>query len=223
MPASTGMSEADIDRLLVERFKSGDASAFDEIYRRYHKVLLREAFRFVKNHHDAQDMAQRALMNAYRGLGSFRGEAALKTWLFWIVRNLCINLLKHYKYKRRHVTTSFEEPIGASENVTLSDVIPSEASTSGSVGIEEFEALVGLCIGKLGPMQAKIVTLRYLSDVPYRDLAEALGINTGTVKSRLARARQSLIEEIFLACPELRGKPSKALIALLQRDAPLAA
>src|ERR1700704_5662140 len=93
---SMASGKQDADAGLVERYLGGDTSAFDEIMIRYERQIYRVCYRFVDNREDAMDLAQEVFIKAFEHLGSFRRESSLKTWLYRIAMNHCINHVKKH-------------------------------------------------------------------------------------------------------------------------------
>src|SRR5215467_15605207 len=108
LTASLGMiaQDADADLSLVERYLAGDMTAFDELMLRYERQIYRVCYRFVENRDDARDLAQEVFIKAFEHLTSFRRESSLKTWLYRIAMNHCINHVK--KHSREFVEVTDE-------------------------------------------------------------------------------------------------------------------
>src|SRR5437879_7793370 len=102
MPMSLGNSDEDAD--LVDRYLAGDISAFDELMIRYERQIYRVCYRFVENRDDARDLAQEVFIKAFEHLPSFRRESSLKTWLYRIAINHCINHVKKHSQEFVEVT-----------------------------------------------------------------------------------------------------------------------
>src|SRR5919205_972956 len=102
MPMSLGTS--DVDAELVKRYLSGDMTAFDELMIRYERQIYRVCYRFVENRDDAMDLAQEVFIKAFEHLSSFRRESSLKTWLYRIAVNHCINHVKKHSQEFVEVT-----------------------------------------------------------------------------------------------------------------------
>src|SRR5438132_10957846 len=118
IPMAAGNSDPDIE--LVERYLAGDVSAFDEIMIRYERQIYRVCYRFVENRDDAKDLAQDVFIKAFEHLSSFRRESSLKTWLYRIAINHCINHVK--KHSQEFVEVSeYTGSIQASTQVQLED------------------------------------------------------------------------------------------------------
>lgn len=197
-------TEADTDRLLIRRFNEGDESAFVEIVGRYRERIEGLAGRFLRNHADAEEIAQDTFIRAHRGLGRFRGEASLATWLHRIAVNLARNRYWYFFRRRKHMTLSLDCPLGVEKNGgTFADLVASEeAGPMRQAAAEEFIALVAGCMNQLETGHREILVLRNQLHHSYDEIARELGINEGTVKSRIARARGKLRDLMIEVCPE---------------------
>src|SRR6187549_1604487 len=92
-------NETDADAVLVDRYLRGDMAAFDELMIRYERQIYRLCYRFVQNREDAMDLAQEVFIKAFEHLPTFRRESSLKTWLYRIAMNHCINHVKKHAYE----------------------------------------------------------------------------------------------------------------------------
>jgi RNA polymerase sigma-70 factor (ECF subfamily) len=194
--------EAQHDAILVKRFATGDEAAFVEIVARYHDKLLAVAFDRLRNHADAEEIAADAFIRAHRGLVNFRGDSSLSTWLHRITMNLASNRYWYFFRRRRHLTQSMDLPLSENGPATLSDLVASPAP--GPIRNEisrEFVELIALCTSRLSAAQKEVLRLRNDLNSTYEEIAATLGIEVGTVKSRLARARGRLQELMLDACP----------------------
>jgi RNA polymerase sigma-70 factor (ECF subfamily) len=207
--AANSKREAVHDTELVRRFNVGDESAFVEIISRYRGKITSIALCHLRNHADAEEIAQDTFIRAHRGLAHFRGDSSLATWLHRIAFNLSRNRCKYYRCRRREVTLSLDCAIGDDNQATYSDLIACEApSPSREATSNEFTEIVASCMEKLGVPQRKILILRNGLNCSYGDIAVSLGISTGTVKSRIGRARQSLRDLIAQSHPDLASESS---------------
>jgi RNA polymerase sigma-70 factor (ECF subfamily) len=201
----TQAGEAAIDAGLVQRFTSGDESAFNEIVARYRGRIYGLTLNLLRNTADAEEVTQDAFIRAYRGLGRFRGESSLATWLYRIALNLARNRYWYFFRRHRHNWVSLDRPLGDDSETTFADLIaardhdPAQETASG-----EFSALVAACMERLDRKHREILTMRNVLDLSYEEIASTLGINIGTVKSRIARAREYLRELLTESCPELK-------------------
>jgi RNA polymerase sigma-70 factor, ECF subfamily len=196
--------EAAYDTELVRRFNAGDEAAFTEIVTRYKGKMASIALSHLRNHADAEEIAQDTFIRAHRGLAHFRGDSSLATWLHRIAFNLSRNRYKYYYCRRRHLMLSLDCAFSEDNQSTFGDLIASDTSSPAREATAgEFTDLVNGCMEKLGSRQREILRLRNGLDRSYGEIADALGISIGTVKSRIGRAREKLRELISQAYPEL--------------------
>ncbi|HUR57154.1 MAG TPA: RNA polymerase sigma factor [Opitutaceae bacterium] len=201
--AEASRAEAAIDALLVRRFKAGDHGAFAEIVARHRGRIEALARQFLRNHADAEEIAQDTFMRAHRGLAQFRGDSSLITWLHQIASNLARNRYWYYSRRARHRTQSLDAPLHADTPGTLSELVAAtEPDPAHQATLDEFVAAVTGCMEKLPAGPREILSLRNLLHRSYDDIADTLGISEGTVKSRVARARGQLRGLLAEACPE---------------------
>jgi len=190
---SSKAQEVAMDRVLVDRFKNGDQTAFDEMVSRYWDRIYSMVHQLLRNTQDAEEVTQDAFIRAHRGLVNFRGDSAFSTWLYQIATNLARNRYWYWWRRKRDKTISFEQPIGTDGEGTLADIIPAEVETPDDITVtQEFVDRIGLAMEKLGAKHREILILRNVKNLSYEEIAEILGISVGTVKSRIARARESL-------------------------------
>jgi RNA polymerase sigma-70 factor, ECF subfamily len=182
-----------LDELLVERAKRGDVQAFEQLIGQYEKKVFNTAYRLTGNSEDAADVAQEAFLRAYSSLPEFRGDSSFATWLFRIVHNACLDELR--KRKRQRVT-SLDEPISGEDGEMDRQLAIADASDGPEQALErvEVQRAVQESIGALDEEYRVVVVMRDIQGYSYNEIADALGINLGTVKSRLNRARNALKE-----------------------------
>jgi len=207
--AAASAAEAVVDAELVNRFRAGDEAAFIDIMTRYRDKIFAIVLAQLRNHADAEEIAQDTFIRAYRGLANFRGDSSLATWLHRIAVNLARNRYWYFFRRRRHATLSLDCALTPDSEATFSDLVatdtpdPAHESTT-----NEFAALVAACMEKLDASHREILTLRNTLHRSYDEIATALGISVGTVKSRIARARQNLRALLAEACPEFTPEAS---------------
>lgn len=180
------------DEELVQAFLEGDREAFEELVRRYHSVVLNMACRLLGNRDDAADVCQEVFILLLRKLGSFRGEAKFSTWLYRVSLNACHD---HARRTRRHVSLS-ESP--GEDMPEMEQLLPDDGleGPEESMEREEVRRNVQEAIRKLPPKFKEVIYLHDISGCNYKEVAEILDINLGTVKSRLNRARARLAGEL---------------------------
>jgi RNA polymerase sigma-70 factor, ECF subfamily len=175
MPMTLGNSDGDTE--LVERYLTGDMSAFDELMIRYERQIYRVCYRFVENREDAMDLAQEVFIKAFEHLGSFRRESSLKTWLYRIAINHCINHVKKHSQEFVEVTESIGS-VRASVHTQLED----------KEQREEFRRLVK----QLPPKQKAILELRINEQLSYEEIANISGRSVSTIKASVFFALEKL-------------------------------
>jgi RNA polymerase sigma-70 factor (ECF subfamily) len=214
-------SEAEYDARLVERFNAGDQTAFNEIIKRYYPRIRALAQQTLRNEADAEEVAQDTFIRAHRGLAAFRGDSSLATWLHCIGLNLARNRYWYFFRRRRQDTCSFDQPASEGSAASLAEVL---SATSADPRTEtmtgEFSSLIAQCMELLDPSHREILTMRSVLEMSYEEIAVALGINVGTVKSRIARSRESLRSLLLQHAPEFGKESSVANFFEIIRQLP---
>lgn len=164
--------------------RRGDQDAFAELVRFYEKRVLALTLRMCRNAEDAAEAAQEAFFAAWQGLESFRGESSFSTWLYRLASNACVDLLRKEGRHRAAVSLDDEDL-----NLDVPAPIPSpqEAAERRELG-EQIEA--GL--RALPPEYRAVLVLREIHQLRYDEIAQALELDVGTVKSRISRGRKRL-------------------------------
>ncbi|MFO1452214.1 MAG: sigma-70 family RNA polymerase sigma factor [Opitutaceae bacterium] len=210
---TTSQDEAVYDAQLVKRFNQGEESAFNEIMSRYYGKILGLAMNLLRNRADAEEIAQDTFLRVHRGLAAFRGDSSLATWLYRIALNLARNRYWYFFRRRRQDSISIDRPLSDESGASLADFIAADRGDPAQQTVtNEFADLISKCMEKLDSRHQEILTMRNSLHLPYEEIARALGINVGTVKSRIARARESLRKLLAEAAPEFseRDTPDDA-------------
>lgn len=182
-----------LDRVLVERFKKGDGTAFDEMVTLYRDRIFARVYCLLKNRQDAEEVTQDTFIRAHRGLETFRGDASLATWILQIATNLAHNKYWYWWRRKRSQSLSLDHPVGLENELTLQEILPAGGETPGETLLtNEFVERIQECMGLLNPKHREVLELRTVKNLSYEEIAEQLEINVGTVKSRIARARENL-------------------------------
>jgi RNA polymerase sigma-70 factor, ECF subfamily len=196
-------AEAIQDAELVRRFNGGDESAFNEIMGRHQSRVFATAMGLLHNQADAEEITQDTFVRAHRGFARFRGDSSVATWLHRIAVNLARNRYWYFFRRRRHATLSLDASVGDEGDSKFSGLLSTaEPDPSQESSRNEFVTAVESCLEKLEPAYRRILTMRTVLDQSYEEIASALGINVGTVKSRIARARERLRNRLAEECPE---------------------
>ena len=175
IPISSVDTNADI--ALVERYLTGDMGAFDELMIRYERQIYRVCYRFVDNRDDAMDLAQEVFIKAFEHLPTFRRESSLKTWLYRIAMNHCINHVK----KRAREFVEVSETTGSINPSVHSDMENREQR-------DQFRRLVK----KLPPKQRAILEMRIHEQFSYEEIARMSGRSISTIKASVFFALEKL-------------------------------
>jgi RNA polymerase sigma-70 factor, ECF subfamily len=170
------------ERELVERCRRGDEGAFQELVDRYKDLVFALIARTVQDRSRAEDLAQDVFLRVHRGLPYFRGEARLSTWIYRIVANVCLQ--DHARPKSGRDTVSLDEEGGRGRAAV--------AATDRRFDDLELRDRLEKAIARLPAHYRLVVAAHYLRGVQYEDLAEALQLPLGTVKTQLFRAKQQL-------------------------------
>ena len=172
----------------VRKVQRGDASAFEELVAAYEKNVYNLALRMTGSPEDAEDMAQEAFLKAFNSIQSFRGDSKFSVWLYRIVSNVCLDFLRK-RSKRQTVSLSAEDEDGEEVQIDLADTAQSpEALLEKKLTRESVQR--GL--RQLPPDARQILLLREIQGLSYEEIGETLGLEPGTVKSRIFRARKRL-------------------------------
>ncbi len=196
-PTSGPGNDADLsDGQLVDQFQEeGDEKAFNEIVRRYKDYVYNVVSYNVSSEEAVQDLAQQTFVNAYEGLGDFRKESSLKTWLFRIAKNLCNSHHRREGRNRETPSGTFREQNDGEES-SFPEPGQHETNPADSVTTRERQEIVREEIEQLKEQFRDIILLREIEDHPYEEIADMLDVPVGTVRSRLYRARSALQDRL---------------------------
>ncbi|MDR2982384.1 MAG: sigma-70 family RNA polymerase sigma factor [Puniceicoccales bacterium] len=179
----------------LERARAGDVAAFNQLVVLYQDRIFSKVFSLLRNRQDAEEITQDTFIRAQRGLVSFRGTASFSTWLYQIATNLARNRYWYWWRRKRDASMSLDSPFGEECDMTLSDVIADGEMTPAETTVNnEFIDRVAECMSELKEAHREILVMRNVKNMAYEDIAENLGLSIGTVKSRIARAREALRE-----------------------------
>ena len=176
---------------LIERVLAGDAEAFEPLVLEHQTNVYRLALRLTGNEADAADAAQDAFLKAYASLATFRGESRFSVWLYRLTNNVCIDLLRR---RRDAVPLQTEDDEGSETELPLPDERwDPEALAQRAEDVRAVRA----AMAALPADCREILTLREIGGLSYEELAASLGLELGTVRSRLNRARKKLADELM--------------------------
>lgn len=183
---------------LARAAAKGDIDAFETLLGLYQNKVYGLALRMCGSEEDAWDVAQEAFLAAWRALPGFRGESGFSTWLYRLTANAAIDCLRREKKRRGELSIE-----GGELPLSLPDAGPSpQEATEGG----ELRAAVNAALARLTDQHRTVLILRELQELSYEEIAGALGLDLGTVKSRISRARKAL-RKILLEDGNLSGYP----------------
>lgn len=176
------------DRRLIQQSQRGNATAFAELYRRYARRIYHTIYRLLRNRDDADDVLQNTFLNAWRSITSFKGDSEFFSWLYRIAANLAIS------HQRRQGSKK-EKPIPEDEGSGSNYDPPAPTSHPGEI-MENQEDIAQLyrAMQKLSEDHRIIICMKDIQEMSYEEIAQALRIPIGTVRSRLHRARLELAQ-----------------------------
>jgi RNA polymerase sigma-70 factor (ECF subfamily) len=183
------------DRRLVRRLKQGDERAFQELVHTYQDRIFGLVYRMIGNRQEAEDIAQEVFISVHRGIANYRGEGRFYTWLYRIASNTCKNRIKYLKGRNFHRASDIDETPAAHTQgedgpaVALQSVVPGPEATV--VG-DRLERAIQAEIAQLEPEHRLLIVLRDIQGLSYAEILKITGLQEGTLKSRLHRARLAL-------------------------------
>ena len=173
------------DRDLINRFKSGDKSAFESIILNYQDRIYNLCLYMLGSKHDAEDAAQDTFFKAYRSLNDFKPNASLYTWLYRIAVNTCID------YKRKPLLESLFRRSDTGEEMVIEH--PSDSpSPEKEYESKQIQGALQEALRKLSPKLRAAIVMKEMEGLSYEEIADTLDVSIGTVKSRISRARDEL-------------------------------
>lgn len=174
------MEDPGQDDRLVARLRSGAEGAFEDLVIAYQHRIFAVAVRMLGNAAEAEEIAQDVFLRVYRSIAEFRGEARLSTWLYGIASRLCLNRLASADRRLRR------------DDADALDRAPAGGDAAALMERREMESALREAIAGLPEDRRIVVVLRDLEGLSYEEISEALGLELGTVRSRLHRARLDL-------------------------------
>jgi RNA polymerase sigma-70 factor (ECF subfamily) len=180
------------DSLLIKAFQRGDKRAFDQLVIRHKDRIFNLCYRFIGDYEEANDSAQEAFVKAYGSLKTFRLESAFSTWLYRIAVNTCKNKLGSSSYRAKRKTVSLDNPGNNEVGALPMEIQNGTPSPLARMEEKERRRLVQTALDALPAEFKMVVALRDIEGLSYEEIAQVTGLNLGTVKSRIARARTDL-------------------------------
>ncbi len=184
------------DHELLDRCRAGDEEAFDDLVRRHQQRAFNVAFQFLRDREDATEVAQDAFVRIYRSVDNFRGECEFTTWLHQIVVNLARNKHRWWKRRGRQSSVSLDSPVEMADGEAPMQIAASGDAPDVETVKAEFVELLSRRMEELPRKLREVLVFRNVENLSYEQIAVVLDCSIGTVKSRIARAREALRESM---------------------------
>src|SRR5262245_13782293 len=194
------------EALFVTRLQANEDAAYDELVRTFSASIFHVAYRMLGDSAEASDTVQEIFLKVFRNIGGFKGEAALKTWIFKIAFSEILNRLRWWKRRGRFAMMSLDAEPGANGAAAGFKVASPGPTPEQVLESKEQDAAIQQALAKLSKEHRSIIVLRDIEGFSYNEIADVLGVSMGTVKSRLARARADLKKSLmrYLSVQHLR-------------------
>jgi RNA polymerase sigma-70 factor (ECF subfamily) len=177
---------------LIARLRARDLTAFEELVAHFERPVYALCFRLLGDAEEARDAAQETFLKVYRGLGGFRAESGLKTWIYRIAINQAMNQQRWWRRRHRDETVSLDLKRGDTD-APLGSMLPSRSASPEAQAIAgERERRIMRALGEIKQEYRVALILREIEELSYEEIAETLAVSIGTVKSRIARGREEL-------------------------------
>lgn len=173
----------DIARDIITRAQDGDLKAFEEIYKATSGFVYTVALRVLGDRQDADEVTQDVFLSVHDNLKRFRFESSFKTWVYRIAVNRALNYVKKISRRRSHEVYSED---AVTETGVVAQVHTNNEREDADVRVQEM-------LAHLNPDQRACIVLRSIEGLSYQEIAQSLGININTVRTRLMRAREALM------------------------------
>ena len=181
------------NEILFSKAQAGDMQAFEIFIINYEKLIYNAAYRMLPNPYDAEDIAQEVMIKVYKNISKCKNIASFKSWLLKIVHNTSIDEIRKRKNKATiSLDKEFEGDDGPMENQLLKD----ENTPETELIKKDTARQIQKAIENLPADYRSVIVLRDVAGLSYEEIAKVTGVNLGTVKSRIARARSNLQKEL---------------------------
>lgn len=177
----------------IERLKRGEAAAFEVLVAERSGEIYGLLYRLTENSEDARDLTQETFLRAFQSIGQFRGDADLRTWIYRIAINQARNRWRWWRRRRRDVTVSLDSKSEQRDQPLASTLRAQDTDNPEQTTLaRERERVLRSALQAISQLYREAVILRDIEGLTYEEIALALRISIGTVKSRLARGRKEL-------------------------------
>jgi RNA polymerase sigma-70 factor, ECF subfamily len=192
-PATVVEPRVQIEAQFIERLKRGDAAAFETLVNERSGEIYGLLYRLTESSEEARDLTQETFLRAFKSIGHFRGESDLRTWIYRIAINQARNKWRWWRRRRRDATVSIDAPAPNGQPSLIGTLKSDNGNNPERETLaHERERALRRALSSLKQVYREAVVMRDIEGFAYEEIAVALEISVGTVKSRLARGRQEL-------------------------------
>ena len=181
------INSKDNDSVLIEKIKNGNKMAFNFLMNKYYSRVYASLLSFTKSHEDSQDLTQQTFLKVWQQLKTFRGDSAFFTWVYRIAINLAKNHVSSAGFKKQKINTSIEDA-----DIEIKSFDDAELSLIHEQSLKE----IRIFINNLPESLRTAFTLREKDGLSYEEISKITDTPIGTVRSRIFRARESILEHI---------------------------
>lgn len=190
------MLHDEADEALMVRYQRGEVRAFEILLERHRKPVFNFILRFVGSRELAEDLLQDTFLRVIKGAANYQRKAKFTTWLYTIARNLCVDQSRRKKHRK---AASLDSPIGKGDenSGTLLDVVAGDEMPSDRKAVSrQLHETLHNAIGSLSDEQREVFLMREFLDMPFKQIADVVGVPENTVKSRMRYALEKLRLEL---------------------------
>jgi len=180
------------DTELIREAQRGNRAAFEDLVRQYDGAVLRLAYHLTRSEQDAQDVYQEAFLKAYRNINNFRFECSFYTWIYRIVTNLCLDLLRKRQVRKEDSGVTTDSEGGSYDLLDQVADIRSGASPERDLMRRELGARIAKALTKLTPRERMVFEMKHYQGLKLRTIGEILNTTEETAKNTLFRGTQKL-------------------------------
>jgi RNA polymerase sigma-70 factor (ECF subfamily) len=189
----------DEDAALMLRFKSGDADAFDQLFKRHARPLINFAYRFVRNRGRAEELAQEVLLKVYESADGYRAKAKFTTWLYRIAVNICLNEVRRPAFRAIHQSLPLED---LKTGVLTPPELQSDPVSFRNLDRQAMSQALKQALSEIPEKQRTAFILNKYQELSYAEVGEIMKISEKAVKSLIHRAREALAERLASFMPK---------------------
>lgn len=175
---------------LISKARQGDQDAFAQLLELHQGKVYGLTLRLTNSPEDAMELTQETFFNAWRGLPKFQGDSKFSTWLYRLATNVTIDFLRKEKRRRSVITTSLS--VGEDDDQRVLEIPDHRFTPQSEAERHELQQAIHRGLAQLSDEHRQVLVLRELNGLSYMEIAQVLGLEEGTVKSRISRARMAL-------------------------------